>query len=525
MAQTIKITKEQLEMLVEENKKGSLLNERTSSIIYHWASPETAYSIVSEDRFSLMSILFKNAETYVLGASHNRMYYLSLTRNGKIGMGGYSNNEHPWVRFTLDGDMLNSKFHTKAIDYWGSSMGKNSRYVRHKEDGYTLKPGSETESEDRLYSNKSIINNAKSYIKHIDIYIDLNNLKDYEVKLLEPIYNIVLRAKNICSIYTSIKDFNSSKNPLPFEEFTKFVENYQINDNIKIRSKERSNIDTKLLASICFLVNFPNGSFDDCMRTLNQYGLGKYSKKVADIIKNYPGWGNPFVFNSTNFQWKKESLIRTLEEHYQNIRMGNSLQKQNRDDLDKAFKILTDFCKKNKLSNYEQMTAYFWGFFDEDLGDDYQQSISLTCATLEGDDELCVCVNPSVCKYKDVFRYGKDNLENVYSDIIYRIDNHKSSSYEKFQRYLKRYLMLGNPTVQDVIDLYDKLEVLGNNIDTSCKPHICEKEFGLWAIQNLLDKEPFVQGRTRGETVDGETAQLFDLSQQKMIKVLWKNKK
>ena len=99
------------------NESRDLLTERVSSIVYHWCDPQTAVKILNTNRFSLMNNLFKDAESNIIGTSHKRMWYMSLTRNGKIGMGGYSNKEHTWVRLTLDGDKLNSRYHTKAIDY------------------------------------------------------------------------------------------------------------------------------------------------------------------------------------------------------------------------------------------------------------------------------------------------------------------------------------------------------------------------------------------------------------------------
>ena len=153
---TVKFSKQQVGTLIQENRK-RLLNERTSSVVYHWTSLPTAKKILDDTQFSLMSTMFKGAEADLVGTSHNHMYYLSMTRNGKIGMGGYSNPKHPWVRFTLNGDLLNANFHIKALDYWGASMGKMSRYTSGKENyGKIHKPQSETESEDRLYSKKPL---------------------------------------------------------------------------------------------------------------------------------------------------------------------------------------------------------------------------------------------------------------------------------------------------------------------------------------------------------------------------------
>lgn len=292
MAKSFKLTKNQIDILLNENKK-KLLNEITSSIIYHWASPKTAEKILNNNRFSLMSTLFKNAESSLLGTSHKHMYYLSMTRNGKIGQGGYSNAIHPWVRLTLNGDLLNANFHIKALDYWGASMGKNARFdPKYKMYDKIQKPGSETESEDRLYAKEPFIENAYKYIEKIDIYFDINNTYDQDVYdyNLQCVQNIMYMVHKKCALYTTVEDFNNHKNSMSFDEFADFTRHYKTNSSLSIDNGREKKIPADFLASIVYLVNFPNGNFKDCINTLNQYGLRKYAKIVSNEIQKPSSW-------------------------------------------------------------------------------------------------------------------------------------------------------------------------------------------------------------------------------------------
>ncbi|MDE6292446.1 MAG: hypothetical protein K2L98_02060, partial [Bacilli bacterium] len=120
----------------------------------HWTTLGVALKILEENKFRLMNNLFKSAEENVVGTSHKRMYFMSTTRNGKIGMGGYSHNDTMWVRFSLDGDMLNSNFHIKGIDYWGGGeFSTNFRLSNRNEFTNKIsKDDDNTETEDRIYS-------------------------------------------------------------------------------------------------------------------------------------------------------------------------------------------------------------------------------------------------------------------------------------------------------------------------------------------------------------------------------------
>ena len=189
---SVRLTKNQCNMLSEARIP---LHERTSSVVYHWTTLGVALKILEENKFRLMNNTFKSGEENVIGTSHKRMYYMSTTRNGKIGMGGYSHNDTTWVRFSLDGDMLNSNFHIKGIDYWGGGeFSMNFRLSNRSEFTNKIpKDDGNTETEDRIYSRKPIIEHADKFIKQIDVYIPIDNDKSF--------YSADYKAHNISTAY------------------------------------------------------------------------------------------------------------------------------------------------------------------------------------------------------------------------------------------------------------------------------------------------------------------------------------
>lgn len=493
------------------NESRNLLTERVSSIVYHWCSPQTAVKILNTNRFSLMNNLFKAAESDIIGTSHKRMWYMSLTRNGKIGMGGYSNGEHTWVRLTLDGDKLNSRYHTKAIDYWGAEMGKNARYQNARKDGTKIKkPSIDTESEDRLYSKKPFIEDATSYIKVIDIYFDISRYDGtrnsfVSTDTVESVVYIALSQSNICKLYTSIKDFNNNKNPISNETLGKWFDNQKETRDLNyydLNSEKRNMLPDRFLASIVYIVNFLDGDLNSCIRTLMKYGLEKYAKGVAKTIKNNKNWYTNFYFGDKS-SYRLEDIKKIVLQHFEEIHLSNSAQSLNREDLARAFSILSDFCAKNRLkTKYDIIKFFAKKLHKEDKIVKGNQIIDITCARLHVNDSIHVCINPTKTRYVDIF--GKEYLSYLYDDLKFYVDEHKSKNSLHFKLYLNKLLFKGQPTVQDIIELYDRLKSLGNDrLDLDYKPELITKQVSYWDIYYVLENHNYEYG-SRIHTLDND---------------------
>ena len=201
-----------MKRLVEHIVKGYLLKESLSRIVYHFTDIDSLITILEENKFKLSSCLWQRSETY-----SSKLFYFCTTRqfNGDLGYSPTGGN----IRIHLDGDLLNQNYSGKAIDFWSVKDTSSKQRMVNAVDIYQ----SEVEGEDRLFSNKSFIDNAIKYIKRIDINlnIDVEDNSDDEqeyfisvdLKKIKYLCKKLGIADKLC-IFKTKKDFNNpySKN-------------------------------------------------------------------------------------------------------------------------------------------------------------------------------------------------------------------------------------------------------------------------------------------------------------------------
>lgn len=125
-----------------ENKlsENEQLNERATSVVFHYTSTGAALKILQSGNFELASVTGNSSEEDY--APKGYPYFLSLTRTPTgdyhryVGTGG--------VMFKMNGDWFNSRYIVKPIDYWNSAWLKS--------DGTRTR-----ESEDRVFSKEPSI--------------------------------------------------------------------------------------------------------------------------------------------------------------------------------------------------------------------------------------------------------------------------------------------------------------------------------------------------------------------------------
>jgi len=125
-----------------ENKlsENEQLNERATSVVFHYTSTGAALKILQSGNFELASVTGNPSEENY--APKGYPYFLSLTRTPTgdyhryVGSGG--------VMFKMNGDWFNSRYIVKPIDYWNSAWLKS--------DGTRTR-----ESEDRVFSKEPSI--------------------------------------------------------------------------------------------------------------------------------------------------------------------------------------------------------------------------------------------------------------------------------------------------------------------------------------------------------------------------------
>jgi len=139
----------------------SKLNEGISKILYHVTNINNLENILKDNKFRLTPDLGSESDS-AHRKTDKKVYYFSTARN-KLGSYGLSVGNGS-TTLVINGEKLSNTYSGKAVDYWGEEFRK-------------INP-SKFESEDRIYSDKRHIENAKQYILEIHIYMDVEQFDD-----------------------------------------------------------------------------------------------------------------------------------------------------------------------------------------------------------------------------------------------------------------------------------------------------------------------------------------------------------
>jgi len=156
------------------------LTEGLSSVLYHTTFLKNVASILETDEFRLTPS-FKNSAEFRIGSK--KLFFLSTSRAKD---NDYNNTKFANAFFSdeiacilvLDGKALSNNYSGNPVDYWQTY---DKKYLSKK-----------TEMEDRIYSDKPIIPNAKRYIREIHVLF-----KDGEISLRDRKYVIELKKSGI----------------------------------------------------------------------------------------------------------------------------------------------------------------------------------------------------------------------------------------------------------------------------------------------------------------------------------------
>lgn len=135
-----------------------LINERVSSVVYHYTPLGPAKNILSSGNFELSSSLGSVEQQY---QPKGYPYFLSTTRTRR---GGYHTNVlgNSGVLFVLDGDWYNRHYKSSPVDYW-QERGK-------------LLPGRSSEAEDRIFSKEPKM--SAGGVKQVHVYVNPAEVTD-----------------------------------------------------------------------------------------------------------------------------------------------------------------------------------------------------------------------------------------------------------------------------------------------------------------------------------------------------------
>ena len=329
-----------LNNLIKESLDKFLMKEALSSKVYHFTSIKSAFNILKTNEMFCQSSLATSADDY----SDKYKFYVSFTRvkSPKEGFGYNSYKRKSFARIEFDGDKLNNNFNGRPVDYWNNDSLTNKRkymkdvtnqkaykYVPYdgndnvdakdmngvykydfkypKEDSplYASFDGKIykkeqiipddiqhhvfNEIEDRIQTNKPIIENINKYITRVDILIDRDSENKDDI-----VYARNLSFSKWVFVYDNMNDFiMQSENTVNKE--------IQDDDSIESRIDLRNTLSTigqsyyiELLSSYLMLLTInerdTNKKFKLVSNILEDGNLGKYKRDVIKKISSYR-WG------------------------------------------------------------------------------------------------------------------------------------------------------------------------------------------------------------------------------------------
>ena len=193
-----------------------------------------------------------------------------------------------------------------------TSLGKGSklkqkimpRYTPHRDDGDirrgrkvvtvdygVLDRNQMSEYEDRIFSNKPTIPNAKKYIKRIDIYINKGFLKDNNKSSYDILYmlkHIINTFGDIVYIFSTEKEFETRRGGILGHVFLeKYLQDINIEKTpeLLLSSELKTIIDYICLVSLEEHVNWENNMRNNCFQWIKYLKLPK--KESLELVDNF----------------------------------------------------------------------------------------------------------------------------------------------------------------------------------------------------------------------------------------------
>ena len=136
-----------------------LLMEGLSPVLYHATGVHHIVDILKSNSFQLTPSVGTSADLW--HTKSGKLYFMSFTRHKH---GAYTTAHPGFGILKLNGRKLSQNYKGTAIDYWRDPKGEPV-------------PARSQESEDRLFSDKPNIPNAKKYIEEIHVMVDPNDLR------------------------------------------------------------------------------------------------------------------------------------------------------------------------------------------------------------------------------------------------------------------------------------------------------------------------------------------------------------
>ncbi len=211
-----------------------LISEGISDIVWHYTKDPV--HILKSNKFSL------GTETGSDITKSGKAFFMSTARSK---LGSYSNTSSGTI-FKLDGRKINQNYKGSSVDYWGGTKAR--------EEG-------KHEMEDRIYSDRPVIENANQYILEIQCWISERQKKDKSVYLLYlKELEDVANAKNIpIKFFDGYNNFIQNKDPKA--SIDDIVDISTITPFEKYKPRRFSNTTLRDFLNFILLLNDPMGRY------------------------------------------------------------------------------------------------------------------------------------------------------------------------------------------------------------------------------------------------------------------------
>ena len=268
-----------------------LLNEMLSGDVYHYTNPNAILNILKTNKINLSSNLGGAADQY-----GNKPFFLSFSRTGSFKLGYGKKGGDAKARIVFDGGKLNTRYKSMPVDYWGlkGSTDINSR------DSF--------EFEDRILSDKPVIDNALSYIKRIDMLIkDMEGYPQYLIRF-KKILELANELNVPAFVYSNEKDAASSTNPINDQ-----VLNYQSEKDLEDREESRygdSDLVSKIVALVLYNEKYTN-DYDLFCKDMGEYIKANNIEMDIDCYKTFETMRNLY-YNSQDFNSSISAYLHNM---------------------------------------------------------------------------------------------------------------------------------------------------------------------------------------------------------------------
>jgi hypothetical protein len=295
------------------------INERLSSILYHFTYPSNLDNILKNNTVYLGSSVGTRADNTIQAYKDDKPfgdplefkypYFLSFSRTKDIEV-GYQRTKakSQMCRIQFDGDLLRYKYTGGSVDYWGRKDMVMINKTNMSDADKKHRILADFEYEDRLFSKDDEIKNVNKYIIRIDILvvdIDLKNTSN-NANLINTLISIIKHSNDLnisLYIYNNKKDFNLQNKNIINKNILDIGEVEYNDDNRPYISSYDDRINNRLLEKVFAILLYDKELIDKCDTDF-------IGKKVLETLKKY---GIEYDLGDTEI--KKQEYLNTISYH------------------------------------------------------------------------------------------------------------------------------------------------------------------------------------------------------------------